>query len=133
MIFYKSTYLVYMLNISSIKYLSMLPLPPTYTLGLPKFGLMIAHLDFPNILLIQRWQMPTLCLLLLSSSLSFTKDKLIFFITRDSITLLLESSCNSQVFLKAAFPRDTFRVDKQVESNLSSLVCPSLPDGQYIV
>ena len=86
MIFYKSTYLVYMLNISSIKYLSMLPLPPTYTLGLPKFGLMITHLDFPNILLIQRWQMPTLCLLLLSSSLSFTKDKLIFLLLE---TLLL--------------------------------------------
>lgn len=79
MIFYKSIYLVYILNISSIKYLSMLPLTPTYTLGLPKFGLTIAHLDFPNILLIQRWQMPNLRLLPHFSSLSFTKDKLIFY------------------------------------------------------
>ena len=129
MIFYKSIYLVYILNISSIKYLSMLPLPPTYTLGLPKFGLMIAHLDFPNILLMFRDGkcLPYVCFYFLLPFLSLKTS--LFFITRDSLTLLLESSCNSEVFLKAAFPRDTFRVDKQVETNLSSPLCPSPPDG----
>lgn len=44
----------------------MFPLPPTHTMCCPNLGLMVSHLDFPNILLIRGWQLLRLCLLPLS-------------------------------------------------------------------
>lgn len=82
---------------------------------------MISHVDFAKILIAQEWQMLSLCLLFPT----YTNDKL--------VSLLLdfpaESGWSSEALLKAAFHRESTRLDKQVESHLSSPLCPPPPDG----